>query len=89
MFTYANELIGTMLVAADGELGKVKDIYFEDREWGVQYLVVDTGSWPFNEKLLVLPLDAALQFSERKVLRSSLDKVELKLISEGEDPRPQ
>jgi sporulation protein YlmC with PRC-barrel domain len=88
MFTYANELIGTMLVAADGELGKVKDIYFEDREWRVQYLVVDTSSWPFNEKLLVLPLDAALQFSEQKVLMFTKTKAELKRISEGEDPRP-
>lgn len=88
MFIYANELIGTLVVAADGELGKVKDIYFEDKEWGVQYLVVDTGSWPFSQSVIISPLDTALHLSEQKALRSALNKAELKRISEGEDPRP-
>ena len=85
---YVNELIGTLVVAADGELGKVKDIYFEDKEWRVQYLVVDTGSWPFGESVLISPLDTALYLAEQKVLMSALTKAELKRISEDEDPRP-
>jgi len=41
--------------AVDGPIGKVKDAYFEDRNWTVRYLVVDTGGW-LSRKVLVTPL---------------------------------
>lgn len=88
MFTYASELMGALVVASDGELGKVKDIYFEDKEWRVHFLVVDTGTWPFSETVFVSPQDAALHQSEPGLLKSALDKVRLRHISYNEDPRP-
>jgi uncharacterized protein YrrD len=38
-------LYGRKLEATDGELGHVKDFYFDDKTWEVRYLVVDTGFW--------------------------------------------
>lgn len=26
-------------------IGKVDDFYFDEEDWGIPYLVVDTGSW--------------------------------------------
>jgi uncharacterized protein YrrD len=31
--------------ATDGAIGRVTDAYFDDQEWAVRYLVVDTGMW--------------------------------------------
>lgn len=48
-------LEGFSIVAKDGELGSVKDVYFDDQEWTVRYLVVDTGGWLTGRKVLVSP----------------------------------
>lgn len=31
--------------ATDGPIGRVTDVYFDDQQWAVRYLVVDTGMW--------------------------------------------
>ena len=49
------KLIGMSINASDGELGKVKDIYFDDHRWAVRYLVVDTGGWLDDRKVLISP----------------------------------
>ena len=40
-----SDLRRVTIAAMDGELGSVRDLYFDDRSWTVCYLVVDTGSW--------------------------------------------
>lgn len=49
------ELSGYALRARDGDVGKLKDIYFDDRDWTVRYLVVHTGSWLLGRDVLILP----------------------------------
>jgi hypothetical protein len=49
------ELRGTALVAADGPMGDVHDIYFDDHEWVVRYYVIDTGKWLPGRKVLLPP----------------------------------
>ncbi len=44
------------LSATDGEIGHVKDFYFEDDAWVVRYLVVDAGSWLSSRKVLISPI---------------------------------
>ena len=41
------------LNSLDGEIGKVKDLYFDDQYWTIRYLVVETGSWLNNRKVLI------------------------------------
>ncbi len=50
------KLIGMSIGASDGELGKVKDLYFDDRRWAVRYLIVETGSWLEQRKVLISPI---------------------------------
>jgi len=40
----------------DGEIGHVKDFYFEDDAWLVRYFVVDAGTWLSSRKVLILPI---------------------------------
>jgi len=49
------QLYGAKLGASDGEIGHVKDFYFEDQNWVVRYLVADTGSWLAGRKVLISP----------------------------------
>lgn len=42
--------------AADGEIGHVKDLYFEDDAWVVRYFVVDAGKWLSSRKVLISPI---------------------------------
>lgn len=55
MFKNLRDLEGFRLAAEDGEIGHVTDLYFEDDEWAVRYLVVATGSWLFGKKVLISP----------------------------------
>src|SRR3990172_2839645 len=44
------------LHATDGDIGRVKDLYFDDHTWVVRYLIVDTGSWLSDRKVLLSPI---------------------------------
>jgi hypothetical protein len=49
------QLYGNKLGASDGEIGHVKDFYFDDRTWVVRYVVADTGSWLPGRQVLLSP----------------------------------
>jgi len=55
MFHKAKELMGFKLGAKDGEIGRVKDFYFEDTNWTIRYLVADTGTWLSGRLVLISP----------------------------------
>ncbi len=48
-------LVGYTMGATDGEIGKVKDFYFDDKTWTIRYLVVETGNWLLGRKVLISP----------------------------------
>ena len=45
MLQSIKQLYGSKLAAVDGEIGSVKDFYFDDVSWAVRYVVADTGPW--------------------------------------------
>jgi hypothetical protein len=55
MLRSIKQLYGTKLGASDGEIGHVKDFYFDDQNWAVRYLVADTGSWLPGRQVLISP----------------------------------
>lgn len=44
MLQTTKELYGHPLIVIDGQIGQVKDFYFDDKTWVIHYLVADTGS---------------------------------------------
>ena len=42
--------------ATDGQVGHASDFYFDDRLWVIRYLVVDSGDWLSDRKVLIAPL---------------------------------
>jgi uncharacterized protein YrrD len=49
------QLYGNKLRASDGEIGHVSDLYFDDLQWTVRYVVADTGSWIPGRLVLISP----------------------------------
>lgn len=55
MLRSLKKLYGDTLGASDGEIGRVKDFYFDDQYWAVRYVVADTGSWLRGHLVLISP----------------------------------
>ena len=43
------------LDSLDGEIGKVREFYFDDQHWTIRYLVADTGGWLNGRQVLISP----------------------------------
>jgi hypothetical protein len=55
MLTNATFLKGLAIQATDGTIGKVEDLYFDDENWAIRYLIVDTGNWLEGRQVLISP----------------------------------
>jgi hypothetical protein len=55
MLQNIKELYGYKLAGSDGDVGQVKDFYFDDKNWVIRYLVADTGSWLQGRLVLLSP----------------------------------
>jgi uncharacterized protein YrrD len=55
MLNKAKTLKGYKLDSLDGEIGKVKEFYFDDKHWTIRYLVADTGNWLTGRQVLISP----------------------------------
>lgn len=55
MLRSLNGLLGYNLEALDGSIGSVSDFYFDDTDWALRYLVVDTGTFLPGRKVLIVP----------------------------------
>jgi hypothetical protein len=60
--------------ATDGDIGRVKDFYFDDERWGVRYLVVETGGWLNGRKVLISPISIGQPGWTDKVLPVSITR---------------
>jgi hypothetical protein len=55
MLINTKELYGRKLAAKDGEIGHVRDLYFDDTDWAARYVVVDAGTWLEGRLVLLSP----------------------------------
>ena len=55
MLNKAKTIKGYKLHSLDGDIGKVKEFYFDDHHWTIRYLVADTGNWLIDRLVLISP----------------------------------
>jgi sporulation protein YlmC with PRC-barrel domain len=55
MLRNASAIKGYAIAASDGRIGTVSDFLFEDTNWLVRWLVIDTGKWLSGRKVLLPP----------------------------------
>jgi uncharacterized protein YrrD len=46
---------GCRMIATDGAIGRITDMYFDEEKWVIRYLVVNTGDWLQRRKVLISP----------------------------------
>lgn len=49
------EVHGYAVNATDGDIGKIDDFFFDETEWRIRYLLIDTGPWIFGKEVLISP----------------------------------
>jgi hypothetical protein len=77
MWRSAKQHFQDKLGASDGEIGQVKDYYFDDQNWAVRYLVADTGSWLPGRLVLISPHSLGRFDQAGKVLRVNLTRKQI------------
>jgi hypothetical protein len=78
MLRNAKTLEGFELRARDGQLGHVRDFYFDDEQWIVRYLVVDTGGWLSGRRVLISPTAVEGTEGEKRTLAVALTQAQVK-----------
>ena len=74
MLRSITDLRRVTIAATDGELGSVRDLYFDHLSWTVRYLVVDTGSSLPDRWVLVSPTSVRRWAPDPSTLRVALSK---------------
>ena len=77
MLRSIKKLYRDKLGASDGEIGHVKDFYFDDENWGVRYVVADTGSWLPGRQVLLSPHSFGPLVLSENVLRVNLTRKQI------------
>ena len=78
MLRNSKDLEECVIGATDGTIGDVKDLYFDDEAWVIRYLVVATGDWLANRKVLISPFSLSQPQWAQKLLRASITKEQVK-----------
>ena len=78
MFRSVQRLYGETLAASDGEIGQVKDFYFDNQNWAVRYLVVDADSWLPGREVLVSPHSLTCLDHDKQSLRINLTRKQIR-----------
>jgi len=69
MLYKVNDIKGFKLNGRDGEIGTVREFYFDDQYWTLRYLVADTGTWLTDRKVLITPYSLlSINSAERNIL---------------------
>jgi hypothetical protein len=84
----ARQLSGFDVRAYDGRVGTVHDLYFDDEDWSICFVVVRVGRWPFGRRLLISPSELRMADEEEEVLSIALRRSQLNACPEAHVHRP-
>jgi sporulation protein YlmC with PRC-barrel domain len=73
-----NSLIGEIMGATDGEIGKVVDFYFDDDTWTIRYLIVKTETGLAGRKVLISPNALPKQSWASGMFRANLTREQVR-----------
>jgi len=77
MLRIIKQLYGEKLGTSEGDIGHVKDFYFDDQKWAVRYVVVETGSWLSARLVLISPHAFGNLHQDGKVLLVNLTRKQI------------
>ena len=77
MLIKSKTLEGFKLNSLNGEIGKAKEFYFDDRHWTIRYLVADTGGWLTGKQVLISPYALAAADKQEEYITVDLTKQQI------------
>jgi hypothetical protein len=77
MLNSIKKLDGYRILAGDGEVGTVAEAYFDDAQWVVRYLVVDTGGWLSGRSVLISPYAVTFIEQQSRAIAVNLTREEV------------
>jgi uncharacterized protein YrrD len=78
MLIKVKTLKGYTLDGLDGEIGSVKEFYFDDYHWAIRYLVADAGNWYTERQVLISPHALVEVDTEKQNIVINLTKKQIK-----------
>jgi hypothetical protein len=88
MLRTLSELEGYTIGATDDTIGRVVDLYFDDRTWTLRYFVVETGEWLASRKVLISPLSIGAPDWPDMILPVSITRDQVRNSPEMDTDRP-
>lgn len=88
MLRNLKDLMGYSIRATDGDIGTVKDVYFDDARWVLRYLVVETGSWLSSRKVLISPFSIGTADHDGKVLPVTITQEQVRRSPDLDTDKP-
>ncbi len=88
MLRSVNELNDYAIRASDGDIGHVRDFFFDDKAWVIRYLVVETGSWLLSRKVLISPISVGRANWAEKILPVSISKEKVRTSPDIDTEQP-
>jgi|SRR5450759_371011 len=83
-----SELYGDKLVALDGDIGHIRDFYFDDNTWVIRYAVAHTGSWLTGSLVLLSPHALGKLDRHGKMLHIDLRRMQIQNSPSIESHQP-
>jgi sporulation protein YlmC with PRC-barrel domain len=79
MLRRVTHLLGWKVTTAEGDVGSLDDLSFDDESWTVRYVVVDVGSWLQRRSVLLSPLsierfDPAAERLVTRLTKSAIER---------------
>ncbi|MEO7129007.1 MAG: PRC-barrel domain-containing protein, partial [Rhodoferax sp.] len=88
MLRNTKDLEGYTIGATDGEIGHVKDFYFDERSWVIRYLIVDTGNWLVSRKVLISPIAVGTPNWTQELLPVSITREQVRHSPDIDTDKP-
>jgi hypothetical protein len=82
------DLQGFTIGASDGDIGKVTECYFDDESYTVRYVVVDTGGWLAERKVLLSPIAFRAVDGAQKRITAALTKAQVEKSPDIDTDKP-
>ena len=88
MLCSVNDLRGFVVEGIDGQIGRVRDFYFDDATWTIRFLVVDTGAWLDGRHVLVSPIAIGAPDRNGRVLPVTITREQVRMSPDIDTRKP-
>jgi len=82
------ELTELTILGTDGEIGSVQEVYFDDRNWAIRYLVVKAGGWLLSREVLLAPAAVDEINDAHRTMKVALTKDQIRRAPPIEAAKP-